>query len=119
MRAFKSIVVAAAVFAAFPAYADYVKPRVDPSRPNPGPDYPAAAEAAGEEGTVVLQLHISPSGKVRRFKIKQSSGFTDLDSAAVATALNWHYLPSTWNGSAQTGDMDLAIQFKLPPPAPH
>jgi TonB family protein len=118
MRTFKFLTIAVAMFAAFPAYADYVKPRVDPSQPNPGPVYPAAAEAAGEEGTVVLQLHISPSGKVRRFKVKQSSGFADLDSAAITTALNWHYLPAAMNGYTRTDDMDLAIQFKLPP-APH
>lgn len=123
MRSFKlfgklfgvSLILAA--FAAFPAYADNVKPRVNPAKPHPGPVYPAAAQAAGEEGTVVLLLHISPSGKIVRFKVKQSSGFADLDSAAVTTALSWHYLPATDDGSTRSDDMDLAIQFKLPPPA--
>src|SRR5580692_7295527 len=119
MRSFPmfSVLTAAAMLAA-PAYADYTKPRVDTSRPHPGPVYPATAEAAGEEGTVVLLLHVSASGKILRFKVKQSSGFADLDSAAVTTALNWHYLPAMQNGSTKSDDMDLAISFKLPPAAP-
>jgi len=116
MRLFQFFGIAIAAFAAVPAYADYVKPHVDQTRPHPDPAYPTQALAAGEEGTVVLRLHISPSGKIIRFKIKQSSGFDDIDSAAVLAALNWHYVPAIWDGSTRTDDMDLAIQFKLPPP---
>jgi TonB family protein len=44
-------------------------------------DYPAKALARGEEGEVVADLLISPSGRVETCSIALSSGFSDLDQA--------------------------------------
>lgn len=49
--------------------------------------YPPEAKAAGHEGTVHLLLRIEPDGRVREVSVAASSGFPELDHAAVEAAL--------------------------------
>lgn len=44
---------------------------------------PAGAEKLGAEGFVGLELNINPAGVVQRGEIHRSSGFADLDAAAL------------------------------------
>ncbi|MDX5983231.1 TonB family protein [Sphingomonas echinoides] len=43
-------------------------------------DYPPSALSSGEAGRVVVQLHISPDGRVDDCRVSLSSGFVDLDA---------------------------------------
>ncbi|HUO94320.1 MAG TPA: energy transducer TonB [Rhizomicrobium sp.] len=92
------------------ALAQYDKPRLDPAYPNYQPAYPDTAQVNGEQGDVVLNLKISASGRVRGVQVVQSSGFEDLDNAAVAGVLRWRYLPSD-NSSELDG---VKIAYRLP-----
>lgn len=49
--------------------------------------YPPAAKAAGHEGTVHLLLRVEADGRVREVSVAASSGFPELDHAAVEAAL--------------------------------
>ncbi|MGB0679854.1 MAG: energy transducer TonB family protein [Polyangiales bacterium] len=49
-----------------------------------GRHYPAAARRAGQQGTVVIALHIGAQGKLRAVRLHRSSGHRSLDAAALA-----------------------------------
>jgi len=92
--------------------------KVDHSYPTPQPDYPAAAQTNGEQGDVVVNVFVSSSGKPRKFKILQSSGFADLDNAAAEAAANWRYIPAIEGGDTTSDWTAVKIHFELPHPEP-
>lgn len=65
---------------------------------NPKPPYPAVSRRMGEEGHVLLSVHIRADGHVDEVKLKQSSGFTRLDDSAMKTVRHWRYVPAKRNG---------------------
>lgn len=52
---------------------------------NPKPPYPMLARRRGEQGLVLLRVHVRVDGSVAEAEIKQSSGSTLLDDAALHT----------------------------------
>lgn len=58
------------------------------------PDYPPAARRAGEAGTVVLRVMVSPQGRGQAAEIHRSSGYARLDEAARRAVLRWSYIPA-------------------------
>lgn len=83
---------------------------LDHAYPNYQPTYPDAAQVNGEQGDVVLNVEITSSGKVRNVKIDKSSGFEDLDNAAIAGVMRWRFIPSPY-GSDWT---NVTINYRLP-----
>lgn len=83
---------------------------LDHRYPNYQPAYPDAAQANGEQGSVVLDVQVTSSGKVRNVKIDQSSGFDDLDNAAIAGVLRWRFIPSP-DGTDWT---KVTVAYRLP-----
>ena len=75
--------------------------RVDPA-------YPANAEAAGEQGTVLLAVQIDSHGNVVDISVIQSSGFDALDTAAIKAVRQWHFA-ATDNGIR----VRVPIKFQL------
>ena len=105
--------VAALVLSAASALAGDGPPKVDTSQPAPVV-YPETAQRAGEEGTVVVSVYVTDSGKPQRFNIEKSSGYEDLDTAAMETAMNWHYVPAIRGGEATSDWGNFQIVYKLP-----
>jgi protein TonB len=63
--------------------------RVDPA-------YPASAERAGEEGTVLLEIQVDTLGRAMNVQVARSSGFDSLDMAAIRAVKQWKFTqPST------------------------
>lgn len=58
---------------------------------NPTPQYPSMSRRLGEQGRVVLNVYILADGTVGEVKIKQSSGFSRLDDAALQAVKKWRY----------------------------
>jgi TonB family protein len=83
---------------------------LDHAYPNYQPAYPDTAQVNGEQGNVVLNVKITSSGKVRNIKVDQSSGFEDLDNAAIAGVMRWRFVPSP-DGSDWT---KVTIAYRLP-----
>ena len=78
------------------------------------PPYPAMARALSHQGTVTLQLTISPSGDVVAADIVQSSGFPELDQTAVAWVIeHWKYKPAIMGGMTVTSQTEAAVKFDL------
>ena len=95
------------------AAADTSAPHVNTALPTTV-KYPAAAQAAGEQGTVVVQLFIDETGAPSRYSVVKSSGFPDLDLAALETAMNWHYVPAQRGGDTVSDWTQVSVVYTLP-----
>jgi len=63
------------------------------------PPYPLLARRLGEEGSLRLQLTISPQGIVTEAQVVRSSGYDDLDRAARDwVKAHWRYRPALRGG---------------------
>jgi protein TonB len=94
------------------AWAD-TAPKVDTTKPTPVV-YPQVSQRAGEEGTVVLAVYVNDSGQAEKIDVAKSSGYDDLDNAAVETAFNWHYVPAIRGGETASDWARVQVVYKLP-----
>lgn len=72
------------------------------------PRYPAAAVEKGIEGTVVLCVLVSESGKADKVEVRSSSGSPDLDRSASSAMGAWIFEP------ARRGEQAIASWFEMP-----
>lgn len=78
-----------------------VTPRIDLAHSSQ-PDYPPEARQLGEQGSLVLQVLVDPSGRAIDSKLVQSSGFPLLDQAALAgVKTNYRFTPGSVDGTPQ------------------
>jgi protein TonB len=75
------------------------------------PVYPAVAQAARVEGTVIIQATISPAGKVADALVLRSNPL--LDAAALEAVRQWEFTPTLLNGSAVAVIMTVTVDFRL------
>jgi len=74
---------------------EITQPRSDAAHlNNPAPNYPPMSRRLGEQGRVLLDVYILANGTVGELRIKQSSGFSRLDQAALQTVKTWRYQPA-------------------------
>lgn len=78
--------------------------------------YPSNAIRLAETGKTELRFNIAADGSVKDLAVATSSGYDDLDSAAVACASQWHYRPATQDGVAVEVPWRTIIQWKINPP---
>jgi protein TonB len=88
-------------------------PRVDTTQNNQT-IYPVEAQGAGEQGVVGLKVYVHTNGRTMRVKVTHSSGYADLDTAAVQTVMNWHFIPAMEGGEPTSQWMALQINYQLP-----
>lgn len=80
---------------------------------NPAPRYPLAARRAGEQGTVMLRVLVSPDGQPARVELEDSSGSAHLDSAAVEAVKRWRFTPARRSSETVEGWVLVPIVFRL------
>jgi periplasmic protein TonB len=80
---------------------------------NRKPSYPMAAAQRGEQGTVVLLIHVTAEGVVTDVEVARSSGFPTLDRAASDAVQTWHFLPSIKDGAPAPSDVQFGFVFSL------
>ena len=97
------------------ALAANTPPHVDLMQPH-DQEYPNQAQVNGEQGAVLISLYVREDGRIGKYGIRQSSGFTDLDNAAVESVLNWHFIPATQNGGQVSDWTTVKIVYQLPQP---
>jgi TonB family protein len=79
---------------------------------SPPPVYPALANAARVQGTVVLQVEISIEGRVQNVSVM--SGHPLLNEAAIQAVRQWTYKPFVLNGQAIPVTTTATVNFTLP-----
>ncbi|MDW8123587.1 MAG: TonB family protein [Geminicoccaceae bacterium] len=80
---------------------------------NPLPHYPAAARRRGIEGTVVLEVAVSPAGLPEEVVVARSSGSRLLDEAALEAVRRWRFRPARRAGEPVAGRVAVPITFRL------
>ena len=77
------------------------------------PDYPRGARQRGEQGDVVLEIRVNAQGGVDDVKVAVSSGFAELDEAAVRAAKAARFSPARSGREPVASTARLKLQFKL------
>lgn len=75
---------------------------------NPKPVYPGTSRRLGEEGRVLLRVHVGADGLATEVELKNSSGFPRLDAAAREAVAQWRFVP------ARRGDETVAAWVLVP-----
>jgi protein TonB len=75
---------------------------------NPRPAYPSVSRIEGEQGTVILRVHVLATGLADRVEIHTSSGHDRLDKAARSAVARWRFVP------ARSGDQAVAAWVQVP-----
>ncbi len=68
---------------------------------SPEPPYPMAAREEGRQGTVKVRIQILTDGLPGTVEVAVSSGYTDLDAAAVAGVKRWRFTPAKYRSTGQ------------------
>lgn len=77
------------------------------------PVYPRSARRKGREGTVVVEAVVRESGSVESAQVVSTSGFADLDGAAVKAVRKAEFAPAREDGVAVSGRIRLTFEFRL------
>ena len=77
------------------------------------PVYPRESLEAGDEGVVLLELNITPSGTVGQARIL-SSQCKRLEQAALTAAGQWQYTQLPVNGTPVPFTVVANVPFRLP-----
>lgn len=80
---------------------------------NPAPYYPNEARERGEEGTVIVLVHVDKNGSVMKLRIVQSSGYPSLDSSSLETLKTWIFTPGQLGNKKIESELIVPIQFVL------
>ena len=87
------------------AQPDYLK--------NPAPLYPEISRQKQQQGTVLIDVHVSAGGKPLEIKLKQSSQFPLLDKAALQAVQRWQFKPARQGNQPIDSFVQIPIQFRL------
>jgi protein TonB len=77
------------------------------------PPYPIEAARQGHQGVTMLIVTIDASGNVLDVKVEKSSGFRELDRAAVQAARNWKFNPGIKSGQPAGGQVRIPVNWTL------
>ena len=77
------------------------------------PDYPKGARQRGEQGDVILEIRVNAEGTVDGVKVAVSSGFAELDEAAVKATRTAKFSPARSGHDPVASTARLKLQFKL------
>jgi TonB family protein len=82
---------------------------------SPADYYPAASKRRGEQGAIVLRAHVTPNNCATEFAIVVSSGFPELDQAALRVAEASTYLAASEEGKPIEGYLTFKVKFVFKP----
>lgn len=82
-------------------------------RVNPPPKYPRVARRRGNQGTVVVEVLVDESGRVGDLRMIKSSGYNNLDKAAITAVKKWTFEPGSKNGRRVAMWVRVPVRFQL------
>jgi len=80
---------------------------------NPAPPYPALSRRTGEQGRVILRVHVTPGGTVDDIQVRTSSGHARLDDSALETVKRWKFVPARQGAQPIAAWVLVPISFGL------
>jgi len=97
-----------------PKPAPVVEPRFDAAYlNNPAPAYPAVSRRLGEQGRVLLRVHVDQQGSPITVTLRTSSGHERLDNIALETVRRWKFVPARRGEEAVSAWVIVPIVFNL------
>ena len=79
----------------------------------PNPPYPKRAQRAGDQGKALVRVMVDIAGRPAQASLEKSSGFPDLDEAAVAAVRASQFRPYTEGGLPRAFVVIVPIDFVL------
>ena len=76
-------------------------------------DYPERARLNKEEGDITLSVLVTAQGKVADAKVEKSTGFRELDKAAIVAVARCTFVPASKDGSAVESWTTVRYSWKL------
>ncbi|WP_371859677.1 energy transducer TonB [Pseudoduganella namucuonensis] len=104
-------VIAAVLASSASAYAAEVPASFDSK--NCKAEYPKASLMNEEQGTVSMSFQVSASGDVLESKVEKSSGFKNLDKAAIKAISACKFKPGSKDGKPDTTWTKVDYAWKL------
>lgn len=80
---------------------------------NRPPPYPEDAARRGQQGAVLLVIHVSPGGLTEGVDVLRSSGYASLDRAARDAVMTWRFLPAVKDGAPIPFDFRMNFVFSV------
>ena len=77
------------------------------------PRYPESARRAGAQGVTMLRVQVLENGRVGTVLVEKSSGFRDLDLAAMEAVKKWLFEPARRGKDPVTLEVMLPVKFEL------
>lgn len=77
------------------------------------PAYPAMAKRLGQQGKTIVRVLIDMEGRPSNARVLQSSGYTELDQAALDAVSGWQYAPGRRNGALEPMELNIPITWTL------
>lgn len=109
------LVLVSTVGVGFGAWAQNAAPRLLSPATFTGVEYPLGALTRNEDGRVVLNVTVMPTGYVSDASIATSSGSEQLDQASVRIAKGeWRFEPAMQNGQAVAATAEVEANWVLP-----
>jgi TonB family protein len=89
------------------------KPKHDPDNPMANPEYPAQAVRQAHQSITLVTVVIGLDGKAKYAWIDRTSGYPELDAAALASTSAWHMIPGTVGGTPVEMEYTKQVIFHL------
>ena len=80
---------------------------------NPEPVYPSLSRRRGEEGRVLLRVLVSEEGAATQVSLEKTSGWEQLDEAAIEAVRQWRFIPARKGGQNLSAYVLVPIKFSL------
>jgi protein TonB len=80
---------------------------------NPKPVYPLMARRNGDQGKVLLRVHVTAEGRADEVQVQTTSGVASLDKAALASVQTWRFLPARQGTQPVPAWVLVPVVFKL------
>jgi TonB family protein len=80
---------------------------------DPADYYPAASKRRDEQGSIIVRVHVNPASCATGFAVVASSGFPELDQAAIRVAEASRYAPATEDGAPVESELTFKVRFLL------
>ena len=77
------------------------------------PAYPPRAIAFRMAGTALIRALVGPDGQTRELRLHRSSGFAELDQAAMAAVRGWAFAAATEGGRPIEAWVEVPVRFRL------
>ncbi|MCW5772172.1 MAG: energy transducer TonB [Rhodospirillaceae bacterium] len=77
------------------------------------PRYPRISIAREEEGVVLVRALVNPAGTPQRVVVFRSSGYPNLDEAAIDAVRGWRFEPMVRGGRAVVAWVQVPVRFRL------